>query len=237
MDSTETLSPQEGYAAWAPLYDDDGNPLIALEGPAVRDWFGPIAGKWALDLGCGTGRHTLALVERGARVVALDQSPEMLARARRKLAGQPVAWVRQALPAPLPLPDEAFGLVVMGLVAEHIADLAALMAEAARVVAPGGRVILSALHAERTGAGETARFIDPRTGLRRPILTIHRPASTYLAAAEAAGLAEPEARTLVVPPEVAAAFPRAERYLGLPLGWVARWTRPADGPQTGIKAI
>lgn len=226
MKPIETLSALEGYAAWAALYDDDGNPLIALEGPAVRDWLGPVAGRLVLDLGCGTGRHTLALADRGARIVALDQSPEMLARARAKLVGRPVAWVRHALPSPLPLPGDRFDLVVMGLVAEHIADLPALMAEAARVVAPGGRVIVSALHPDRTALGETARFIDPETGLRRPIVTYHRTAAEYLAAAEGAGLIEPEARTLVVSPGVADRYPRAGRYLGLPLGWVARWSRP-----------
>src|SRR5581483_11328891 len=61
-ESPEELPVQAGYAAWASCYDDDGNPLIALEEPAVRAWFGPLHGKRALDLGCGTGRHTAALV-------------------------------------------------------------------------------------------------------------------------------------------------------------------------------
>ena len=63
MESSEELPVREGYAAWSPYYDDDGNPLIALEGPAMQGWFGPVEGRRALDLGCGTGRHTLALVE------------------------------------------------------------------------------------------------------------------------------------------------------------------------------
>src|SRR4051812_17213533 len=125
-ESAEELSPRDGYAAWAACYEDDGNPLIPLEGPAMAALFGPVAGSRVLDLGCGTGRHTLALAEAGALVTALDQSPEMMALARRKLQGHPVEWVLHALPAPLPFPDEAFALVVAGLVVEHVADLPAL---------------------------------------------------------------------------------------------------------------
>ena len=42
MESHEELPVREGYAAWAACYDDDGNPLIALEGPACGDGSGPI---------------------------------------------------------------------------------------------------------------------------------------------------------------------------------------------------
>src|SRR5437660_845136 len=92
-ESAEELSPRDGYAAWASCYEDDGNPLIPLEAPAMAALFGPVAGRRVLDLGCGTGRHTLALARAGARVTALDQSPEMMAIARRKLQGCPVEWL------------------------------------------------------------------------------------------------------------------------------------------------
>jgi malonyl-CoA O-methyltransferase len=221
------LPVREGYAAWAPLYDDDGNPLTALEGPAVRAWFGPVAGRRALDVGCGTGRHTEALLAAGAaHVVALDLTPEMIARARAKLAGRPVGWVRHALPGPLPFRDATFDLAVLGLVAEHVADLAAALAEVARVLEPGGRCVLSALHPDRTAEGQRARFIDPATGARRPIRTYHRTADDYRAAARAAGLVAEAERTLVVPPELAERLPRARPYVGRNLGWVARWSRP-----------
>jgi malonyl-CoA O-methyltransferase len=226
-ESTEELSARDGYAAWAACYEEDGNPLIPLEGPAVAALFGPVAGKRVLDLGCGTGRHTLALAQAGAHVTALDQSPEMMALARRKLQDHPVEWLLHALPTPFPLPDDAFALVVAGLVVEHVADLPALLQEAARVLVPGGRLVLSALHPDRTAGGQRARFIDPQTGVRRPITTYHRLVADYLGAASAAGLALVSEQTLVVPPELAIALPRASRYVGLPLGWVAAWEKPS----------
>lgn len=222
-EAARELTSREGYAAWASCYDDDGNPLIALEGPVVGSMFGPVAGMAALDVGCGTGRQTRALVEAGAKVVALDPSVEMLEQARRKLVGREIAWVRHALPDPLPFPDHGFELAVMGLVAEHIADLAAAMRDLARVVRPGGRLVLSALHPARTAEGQRARFIDPETGLRWPIATIHRSIEEYLGLGEAAGWHLIEEKSLIVGADLAGSHPRAERYVGMPLGWVAAW--------------
>jgi malonyl-CoA O-methyltransferase len=221
----DDLPVRDGYAFWASCYDEDGNPLVALEEPAVRAWFGPLTGRRALDLGCGTGRHTRALAEGGALVAALDFCPEMMARARAKLTGHDIAWIHHALPDPLPFGPASFDLVVLGLVAEHVPELDSVLAEVARVLKPGGRCILSALHPERTAAGQRARFIDPETGERRPIATLHRNIDDYLAAGAAGGLTLLGEETLIVPPDLGAQLPRAARYVGLPLGWVACWSR------------
>jgi malonyl-CoA O-methyltransferase len=225
-ESAEELSARDGYAAWASCYEKDGNPLIPLEGPVVAVLCGPVAATRVLDLGCGTGRHSLALAEAGAQVTALDQSPEMMAVARRNLQDYPVEWVLHALPAPLPFPDKTFALVVAGLVVEHVDDLKALMKEIVRVLRPPGRLVLSALHPDRTAAGQRARFIDPQTGLRRPITTYHRSVADYLNAAHEAGLVLVSEHTLVGSAELAAVLPRASRYIDLPLGWVAGWDKP-----------
>jgi hypothetical protein len=87
----------------------------------------------------------------------------------------------------------------------------------------------SALHPDRTAEGQRARFIDPQTGRRRPIATIHRTVADYLAAARAAGLRLEGEQALVVPPELAERLPRAAPYVGRNLGWVACWCRPGAG--------
>ncbi|HEY2154444.1 MAG TPA: class I SAM-dependent methyltransferase, partial [Isosphaeraceae bacterium] len=225
MDIDDELPVQAGYTLWADFYDTDGNPLIALEGPAMAAWFGDLRGRQALDLGCGTGRHTRGLVEAGASVVAADLTPAMMGRARAKLAGCRVDWLRLALPGPLPFADATFALAVLGLVAEHVVDLGASLAEVARVLQPGGRCLLSALHPDRTAEGQSARFIDPETGVRRPIRTVHRTIGDYLAAGDSAGLKLVEERTLVVPEGLARSLPRALPYVGKSLGWVVHWMR------------
>jgi ubiquinone/menaquinone biosynthesis C-methylase UbiE len=149
----------------------------------------------------------------------------MLVRARTKLDGPSVAWLRLALPGPLPFADATFALAVLGLVVEHVAELDATLAEVARVLNPSGRCLVSALHPDRTAEGQTARFIDPATGLRRPIRTVHRSVDDYLASADRAGFRLAEERALVVPESLADSLPRARPYIGKALGWVAHWAR------------
>jgi malonyl-CoA O-methyltransferase len=224
-ESAIELSPLAGYTAWAPCYDDDGNPLIALEAEAVRDLVGPLDGKTVLDLGCGTGRHTLALAQGGAWVAAVDQCLAMMSAARRKLAGFPVVWARLSLPARLPFRAGTFDPIVMGLVAEHLADLSSVIRESAAVIRLGGRLVVSALHPDRTAEGQRARFIDPETGLRRPISTVHRTKEDYRANIEPEGWSLIEERDLIVHAGLVSSHPRAARYVGLPLGWVGCWLR------------
>src|SRR5262245_17901578 len=91
----ELLPTRDGYDRWAAIYDDEGNPLVALETAHVHALLGDVRGLDVVDLGCGTGRHTLWLANAGARVTAVDFSPEMLRRARAKLAvsGNPAGTV------------------------------------------------------------------------------------------------------------------------------------------------
>ena len=225
MNGAEILPVQDGYSLWAAFYDDDGNPLTAIEGPAFAAWFGEVAGHLVVDLGCGTGRHTRALVALGARVVAADLTPAMLDRARAHPGPSPLGWLRVALPGPLPFADGSFRLAVLGLVVEHVVELDATFAEVARILEDGGRCLVSCLHPDRTAEGQSARFIDPQSGSRRPIRTIHRETADYLASADRAGLRLVEAKSLIVPPELGIALPRALPYVGRTLGWAACWER------------
>jgi SAM-dependent methyltransferase len=150
----------------------------------------------------------------------------MLSRAQAKLRDHDVNWLSHSLPGPLPFPAGSFVLVVLGLVAEHVADLTSLLGEVVRVLRPGGRCLLSAFHPERTAEGQRARFIIPETGQRQPITTYHRSVAEYHAVAGRAGLVRLTEQTLIVPPELAESLPRAAPYVGMALGWVACWTKP-----------
>src|SRR4051812_43585466 len=86
----DRVSTQEGYDRWSACYDEEDNALIALEEPLVARLFGPVSGLRILDLGCGTGRHSVALATAGAKVTALDFSKGMLARARTRSGNLPI---------------------------------------------------------------------------------------------------------------------------------------------------
>jgi len=97
------------------------------------------SGDRVLDVACGTGDLALEARRRGAEVVGLDFSAEMLARAREKEPG--MEWV-QGNALALPFEDASFTAATVGFGARNFSDLAAGMGEMARVVRPGGRVVV-----------------------------------------------------------------------------------------------
>lgn len=213
----ELSSVRPGYDRWAAVYDHDRNPLAALEGPAVRAAVGDPRGLRVLDLGCGTGRHALWLADAGAAVTAVDFSEGMLTEARRKPGAERVRFVTHDLHEPLPCVDGSFDLVVSGLVLEHLRALGPFFAEARRVLRPGGRAVVSAMHPAMFLRGSQARFTDPTSGERvQPGSLSHSLAAMVLAAVRAGfALADISERAPNV--AFAAEYPRAEKYVGWPM--------------------
>jgi demethylmenaquinone methyltransferase / 2-methoxy-6-polyprenyl-1,4-benzoquinol methylase len=96
-------------------------------------------GSRALDVATGTGDLAIALAARGAEVVGSDFSERMLDRAREKSAS--VRWeLGNALA--LSYPDSSFDAATVGFGARNFSDLALGLREMARVVRPGGRVVV-----------------------------------------------------------------------------------------------
>jgi len=146
---TIEMNVREGYAEWSKQYDGEvtANPLIALEEPVVLELLGDINGLDVLDAACGTGRYAIPLAEAGARVCGLDGSEEMLAHARRKAADRSLTIdLRSGDLHDLPFEDGSFDLVLSALALCHMPDLSPVIAEFARVLRPGGRVVVSDFH-------------------------------------------------------------------------------------------
>lgn len=157
----------EHEAAFA---EDHGRLVSILEQRRVdsRSYFGRVAGNWAqvrqelfghgftlptllallpadwrvADLGCGPGEVAHAMAPYVAKVVGVDQEARMLETARARLENWPHASVVEADLSALPLDADAFDAALLMLVLHTIPDPDGALAEAARIVRPGGRVVV-----------------------------------------------------------------------------------------------
>ena len=183
--STAPVGTQHGYAAWAPWYDEPGNQLLDIEGPIVRRILDDLPAGVAVDAACGTGRHSLYLAAQGHRVIGVDSSPDMLAVARAKL---PDGDFRAGDLHDLPVGDADADLVVCTLALNHVPDLAPIFVEFARVLRPGGHVVVSDARTLVEGIGRPMRVRDERGHASLMCSWDHR-TSAYLAAALPLGFA------------------------------------------------
>lgn len=104
---------------------------------------GDVAGTRVLDYGCGNGENTLPLAARGARVIGLDVSEDLLALARTRLALHGLEGTATFLAGSaheIPLPDSSVD-AVMGIAILHHLDLDLAAREVHRVLKPGGLAI------------------------------------------------------------------------------------------------
>ena len=162
----------------APIWD------VLMGRWALRDVLrrlGPGRGKRVLDLGGATGRLSVHLARLGMRPVVLDPSLPMVRRARRRgLAA--VAGSAHALP----FRDEAFDAIVVLDALHHVPEIPRSLREAARVLAPGGRLLLHEPDPE-TALGRLTAVLERLAGMGSLLL----PATTLSALLREAGLEVP----------------------------------------------
>lgn len=173
------ISTREGYDRWAPSYDEPGNQLLDLEQPIVREILDGLPIGVALDAACGTGRHAAYLASLGHTVIGVDSSPGMLARAREKV---PQGEFHEADLHELPLADDSVDLVVCAIALVHLPDLEGPFGEFARILRPGGHLVVSDQCGLIGNIGLPVGFDGP-DGEVGYLPTYARFASEYLAAA------------------------------------------------------
>src|SRR4029077_11004470 len=134
--SQEFFSSSAGQ--WDRLRDDlfgDRFHLAALAAFAEPDWT-------VGDLGCGTGQVSSALAPFVGRVVAVDASAAMLQAAKKRLHGLDNVDLRRGELESLPIDDGRLDAATLMLVLHHVPDPGRALAEVARVLTPGGRLLI-----------------------------------------------------------------------------------------------
>ena len=223
----DALDLSAAYEEWAETYDTIANGLIATEEPVVRSLLAEIPPGRALDAAAGTGRYAAILSELGHDVVAVDASAGMLGRMPSK--GFRALGALGDLHR-LPIRDGSMDLAVCGLALTHVSDLTPAIAELARVVRPGGRVMLSDVHPVAVSMGAQAMFRRSDGSRAFAYNHIHWP-SAYVEALTSAGLeiehaAEPLVDRAFVDdlpdPDVRAGAQASLMGMPLALIWLAR---------------
>ena len=183
MNAPQELDPVAGYALWAANYPAHAhNPFMLAEERAMLSLLPQsLQGLRVLDVGCGSGRYLLHARERGATLLGVDQSGQMLARARAM--DLPVT---QGSVTCVPVADGWADVVVCALTLGHVADLRCALGELARVLNESGTLLCSDFHpiADALGWKRTFTVGDQRYAVR---FTTHR-YSHWHAASKAAGL-------------------------------------------------
>ncbi|MCZ7588845.1 MAG: class I SAM-dependent methyltransferase [Gaiella sp.] len=131
------------FAPLGPTYDRVGAVLSFGQDPRWRRFLVsrlPVDGGHVLDVATGTGLVAAALLEREFRVTGLDQSTEMLARARERFGGR--VELVEASADELPFPDATFDHLTFTYLLRYVDDPGATLRELARVVRPGGTVAM-----------------------------------------------------------------------------------------------
>lgn len=117
----------------------DAQPMAAELRARSLELLGDVAGRTVVDVGCGGGRAVAELAERGSHAVGVDLDPEMIAAARERW---PAGEFHVGDACALPLESGSVAGYRADKVLHMVDDPARAVAEARRVLAPGGRVVL-----------------------------------------------------------------------------------------------
>lgn len=174
------MNNREAYNVWADSYDAMQNRTRDIEAQALR---ASAAGENLdiLEIGCGTGKNTEWLVTKAKRLVAVDFSREMLAKAKAKIVAGTVEFRELDLREDWGFALGEFDLITCSLALEHIADLHFVFGQARRVLRIGGRFYIGELHPFKQYQGSKARF-DTAEGVLELECFVHHVSDFFTAA-------------------------------------------------------
>jgi ubiquinone biosynthesis O-methyltransferase len=175
----------EVYARWRA--SEIGATTERLEGQLILELLGDVSGRKVLDVGCGDGDFALELARRGAVVTGVDASAAMIDAAKRRASQHNAEITFQVATAEqLPFPAEQFDVVTAITILCFVEDASPVFREIARLLRPGGRLVIGELGKWSTWAA--ARRVRAWLGSRLWRRGRFRTANELRGLAEQAGL-------------------------------------------------
>jgi len=220
-----TLDVAEGYAAWAPCYDETANNRldIALLSVLTSVDFSRVA--HAADLGCGSGRIGCWLRARGVeRLDGIDASAPMLERAAQKNFYDSLAVADVTRTG---LPHGSYDVVVCCLATCHVENLAGFYSEGARLLRPHARLAVVDYHPFMLLKGVPTHF-ELHPGMPIAISNVIHLFSDHVRAACAAGLVLIELQEQIVAADWVADRPGMAMHAGQPISFAMVWGKRVE---------
>jgi len=137
------LDPKQGYARYADIYDESEKYWDSFEKGFLNPYIESVQGLKVLDAGAGTGRLSIRLYDAGARVTALDISPEMLIKLKKK---NPDIELIEGDMEQMSFEDESFDMVFSSLSLIHLKKVDKFLDECYRVLKDDGKLVLVNIH-------------------------------------------------------------------------------------------
>jgi molybdopterin-guanine dinucleotide biosynthesis protein A/SAM-dependent methyltransferase len=220
----------EDWIAWSRAYDLD-HFFWRFNLPRFTELL-PEPGRLTVDLGCGEGRLARELQLAGHTVVGVDASPALAEAAR---TAEPPTQVLVADAVDVPLDDGVADLVVAFMSLMNVDDLDAAVAEAARLLEPGGRLCFAVVHPSKSvgdAGGDYFRqrpytTTSERDGRSMRFHEMHHPLEAFTRALERAGLLIEALREPVPDAGHLAAYPEVARWRREPCFLHGRALKPA----------
>ena len=148
---------QKNYNIWSEFYDQYPNPTVAIDELKFSPMYSEIKNQNVLEIGCGTGRHTVRLIEQGNNVTGVDLSEGMLDKAKAKINSSRVTFVHANVLKD-EIPNGPFDLAIMSLVLEHIDDLDLFFNKVRKLLKSESKFYFSEIHPFRSEKGILAHF-------------------------------------------------------------------------------
>ena len=134
-----------GYDRWAASYDDN-DPSTWLDEPFLVKHLKPFPGCRILDVGCGTGRYLRRVPPSAYRIIGVDLSRNMLARAYRQVWDRTDVSLIQSSAGCLPFKPRSFDRIMSGLVVDHMASPGRWFRALFTLLTMNGRAVVAAVH-------------------------------------------------------------------------------------------